>query len=118
MPRDTQEQHQPLEQSMDSATPQPMDDQKEYGNVTAHVKDSHRNCVALSRAKDGLILVGQLISWHTGKEKDDKTPLGRLAAMLIKKGLIVTERQHVDTHPLAIAEQERNKHVLVDYEKS
>ena len=83
--------------------------EEEYKNVTAHLKDIHRNCVALTRAMYGLIIFCQLIQFHSGDEKSDKSVLGGLMKDFMVKGLVYHDKTHVDTHPMAQEERARNK---------
>ena len=81
---------------------------QKYATVTAFARDFHRICVGLTRAMDGLIVVGQLaFLLHSFRSKKDTlyNTLSRLAGDAHERGLVATDTEHVDTHPYAIKER-------------
>ncbi|KAL8933193.1 MAG: hypothetical protein Q9211_005916 [Gyalolechia sp. 1 TL-2023] len=80
-----------------------------YGTVTAFSRDPHRLCVALTRAMDGCIVVGQqTLLLQTLKRSKDATynTLSRMVLDAHKRNLISTDLAHIDTHPSAIKERQ------------
>ncbi|KAL8941710.1 MAG: hypothetical protein Q9216_002083 [Gyalolechia sp. 2 TL-2023] len=81
----------------------------QYGYVRAFSRDPHRACVALTRAMDGCIVVGQqtllLQTMKSLKGVMFNTP-SRLILDARKRHLIATDTVHLDTHPHAIKERE------------
>ncbi|KAL9004152.1 MAG: hypothetical protein Q9188_003022 [Gyalolechia gomerana] len=82
---------------------------KKYGDITSFARDYHRTCLALTRATDGLIVVGQLarlISSLRPRKDPLANTLHSLAANARKRKLVATDRDHTDTHPKAVQERE------------
>lgn len=80
-----------------------------YPIVTPFARDYHRTCVGLTRAMDGLILVGQqtLLLHTTNTTKD--TLWNTQSAMirdLNKRELIYSDLTTLDSHPDAVKERE------------
>ncbi|KAI4190034.1 MAG: hypothetical protein L6R41_001053 [Letrouitia leprolyta] len=81
---------------------------RKYGDITAFARDFHRQCVALTRAKDGLVIVGQLarmISSHRKSTNPLHNTLFHIAQDARKRKLVATDLVHVDTHPDVAKEQ-------------
>ncbi len=73
-----------------------------YSNVTTFARDYHRICVALTRAINGLVVVGQVARLLTSLIRTNNplvNTLHALAADALERGLVVTDITHVDTHP-------------------
>lgn len=86
--------------------------QATYSNVTAFTRDYHRLCVALTRAINGLIVVGQLARLLSSlvRAKDPMAnTLHSLATDAMDRELIATDKSHFDTHPKATKENEALK---------
>ncbi|KAL8762226.1 MAG: hypothetical protein Q9184_001743 [Pyrenodesmia sp. 2 TL-2023] len=82
---------------------------KKYGHVTAFARDYHRLCVGLTRAMNGLIIVGQieLMLNTTDKTRNQLwNTLSALARDMHSRKLIYHDKEHTDTHPVAIEERE------------
>ncbi|KAL8903835.1 MAG: hypothetical protein Q9207_003665 [Kuettlingeria erythrocarpa] len=73
-----------------------------YSNVTTFARDYHRICVALTRAINGLVVVGQVARLLTSLIKFHDplaNTLHALAADALERGLVAADKTHVDTHP-------------------
>lgn len=90
----------------------------EYSLVSAHIKDKHRNCLALSRARSGLFLFFQEIQWHKMKLAHDNTFLGGLLTDLWAMKLVYCDHIHFDTHPRAIEERADNNELADAWDRS
>lgn len=84
-----------------------------YSGITAHVKEANRLNVSLTRAKYGCILFGQAVVLldvipepKPGQKAPNRSKRSESVGMLVrdagKRGLLVSDDKHFDTHPVAL----------------
>lgn len=81
---------------------------QKYDTISAFARDPHRICVALTRARDGSIIVGQqsLLLHSTNTDKDIRwNTLNTMVRDLRKRKLIHSDTTTLDSHPDAIKER-------------
>ena len=81
----------------------------EYRVVTAHVKNFHRNCVALSRAQSEMMTFAQGVQSHHGSNKGSKNVLGTLIQDFLKNGQVYHDEKHLEIHPISV---EKRRHTI------
>ncbi|KAL8833878.1 MAG: hypothetical protein Q9170_004055 [Blastenia crenularia] len=102
------------EEAVDPKDPEPSVVERRYDGVPSVARDHHDLCSALTRASDGMIIVGQLarlISSLRSKRDPLYNTLFWLAKDARKRNLVATDLTHLDTYPEATRERaERARH--------
>ncbi|KAI4194986.1 MAG: hypothetical protein LQ346_003565 [Caloplaca aetnensis] len=82
-----------------------------YTNISTFARDHHRLCVALTRAQNGLVIVGQIARLLSSLIKSNNpmvNTLYDLAKDALERKLVAHDKMHLDTHP-----ETQQKHVAI-----
>ncbi|CAO1600395.1 MAG: hypothetical protein LQ349_000608 [Xanthoria aureola] len=82
----------------------------EHMKVTIFARDFHRLCVALTRAKYGMIIVAQIALFLTVSDEVDslRSTMANMAIDAQQRGLVYSAWDIEDDHPKAVADREQN----------